>query len=64
MVSFLVLSVVVCAWSTTPKLRGRPASVGLAQACPNNNKTSENRDLPNLKPEGPGCGTRAKRGRY
>jgi len=35
MVSFPVLSVVVCAWSTTPKLCGRPASVGLAQAHPN-----------------------------
>ena len=40
MVSFPVLSVVVCAWSTTPKLRGRPASVGLAQAHPNYTATS------------------------
>ena len=30
MVSFLVLSVVVYAWSMTPKLRGQPTSVGLA----------------------------------
>ena len=35
MVSFPVLSVVACSWSTTPKLRGQPASVGLAQARPN-----------------------------
>jgi len=34
-VSFLVLSVFVCAWSMTPKLCGRPASVGFAQARPN-----------------------------
>ena len=31
-VSFLVFSVVVCAWSTRRNLRGRLASVGLAQA--------------------------------
>ena len=36
MVSFPVFSVVVCAWLTTLNLRGRLASVGLAQARPNN----------------------------
>ena len=35
-VSFLVTSVVVCVWSMTRKLCGRPASVGFIQACPNN----------------------------
>ena len=33
---FLFFSVVVCAWSMTQNLRGRLASVGLAQAHPNN----------------------------
>ena len=36
MVSFPVFSVVVCAWSKTRQLCGRLASVGLAQAHPNN----------------------------
>ena len=35
MVNFPGFSVVVCAWSTTRNLRGRLASVGLAQARPN-----------------------------
>ena len=39
LVSFPVFSVVVCAWSTSQKLRGRPASVGLAQARSNHNTT-------------------------
>ena len=33
---FSGFSVVVCAWSTTRNLRGQLASVGLAQAHPNN----------------------------
>ena len=35
LVSFPFFSVVICAWSMTQKLHGRPASVGLAQARPN-----------------------------
>ena len=34
-VSYLIFVVIFCAWSITPILRGRLASVGLAQARPN-----------------------------
>ena len=36
MVNFPLFSVIVCAWSKTQNLYGRPASVGVAQARPNN----------------------------
>ena len=39
-VSFPISFVVVCAWSMTRNLRGRLASVGLAQARPNETRVS------------------------
>ena len=36
MVGFPLFSVIVCSWLTRQNLHRRPASVGLAQACPNN----------------------------